>query len=1079
MYPYSQQLQQDAFSGRRPGQDQLGLNNHASARANSLTSPPQSSNPWMHSYHNQTQPNVMSPNFNMNVPNMFHSRWEQEQASLLQMQREEHARMMYRERLQMQERENQLKLQMQKEQERELQLQREKEAQLQREREAKVQREREAQLERERQAQLQREREAALEKERQLQLQREREAQLQREQQFQMQREMQLHREREAMAMREREAILERDRKAMLYRDTYFSPQHQSQQFPNHFGSMQNTMPNLNFTQSNDSMSNQFNFYNQPNMHSNGNLPSSTPTSSILNFSMDQIFNPNKTSESPVSKATSTNSSFHFPISSPSTVSSGYQWSTTTSSTTATLRKSSSNSFDNGIINSIVSDKGFLTSPLDSNSQFMKTWQELQDMDLSEIEKNVLGPKDQDSRSTPIADTPFSNPNTPSEMNGQPLKPIDSSLNDIVNSLPENAVDLNKQPIETKESLPTTNTEDTPPQQNLLNHPRNLLSASQISQASSNTTKTNVTQSAINSTHISENSVSHNRSSVSSVISPTLSDSSFNQDFDKQSSKLDNIKHEGFANELQNNHSKSYEKQPSSSPTTSRTKSKQSFSSIESFLGMSSDNQKSEDNNDEKSNDTSVKRERIPSSDVQDRISVIKPLPISSPQFSNSSSPLDNVNNDHDTLKSPEAIETLKSPEENQNVMDHSDSKPVTLIHPSMRLKKQRSLSNSSMPATSPQPVVEKEKPKTTTRRPLHPSVRLQTNKNNTTANKTEPKKNKVENLDDSFDSGKNILHSPKTGRYQSELSASTKLSLKPSVRKSPPIVSPLTSPPLASPQLVSPGIKSPSTGKPLTGKPLAGKPFSTGKPVPGGKPVLGGKPASYSAQSGGKPMQIGGKPASYSSHMAVKEEESPEKEHTGKPLSFLKSMVEESSKNTDTAKEKKIAGKKRLRKETIDKPTSKDTLKKTEILKSPDLKTSRVTKSIPTPPNSRKMTNNIKAKKPQQEKQTPVKKPPVKRSPKVPPSKKEPVKEQPLKENPSRKSIVQTKSKPILAKQKNVSKENIEELVTTDDKDSPKKTFKFKEITFDAKTEDDDSSDSDSDSSSNSDSGMSYYEFS
>ena len=148
----SQHIQQDSFTNRR-------AYNMSDSRHPTLTSPvstlPQGNHPWMHGFAGQhsSQQNALSPEFSMNMPNMFQSRWEQEQASLIQhsqhqfsqdtsresqllrVQREEHAQrerelMLHRERHihQLQQQREQEALQLQQ-REREMQLQREKEEQ--------------------------------------------------------------------------------------------------------------------------------------------------------------------------------------------------------------------------------------------------------------------------------------------------------------------------------------------------------------------------------------------------------------------------------------------------------------------------------------------------------------------------------------------------------------------------------------------------------------------------------------------------------------------------------------------------------------------------------------------------------------------------------------------------------------------------------------------------------------------------------------------------------------------------------------------------------------------------------------
>lgn len=185
--------------GRRPSypapdEDQrLGT----SKRSNPLQSPTSlaplgtsATSPWMMPF---SQPNVLNPEFSMT--SMYPSRWAQEQTAMMSsQQRDSHLfASQFRQ-----------ESTMQAIHQREVQLQRDRELHFQRQQEAQLQRE---QKQKEQELQLQRERETRLQMERQHEalLQRKREAQLQQERdmQFQRQRQEQLEREGKEQAQRE------------------------------------------------------------------------------------------------------------------------------------------------------------------------------------------------------------------------------------------------------------------------------------------------------------------------------------------------------------------------------------------------------------------------------------------------------------------------------------------------------------------------------------------------------------------------------------------------------------------------------------------------------------------------------------------------------------------------------------------------------------------------------------------------------------------------------------------------------------------------------------------------------------
>ena len=819
----------------------------------------------------------------MSIPNMFHSRWEQEQATLLhqrdmQLQRNEQVQMMYRER--------HLQEEMQK---REEQLQREKQAQMEREREAQLHRERELQIQREQEAQrqkeietkmqLERERQAQMQKERELQIQKEHEAQLQLQREYMRDQEM-----RQAITMRERE------RKAIYYyqqqqqqqqqpqsHQQQQQPSHPPPQYPNFFSPTQNSISNLNFSQSNNQIQQQINFFNQPNINS-----PSTGSSSSLNFSMDQNFNPNKVSESPSSvsnKVVSSSTSFSFP--SPSAVNVSPETSTTNS-----LRKSSSNSFDNGFINSIVSEKGFLTSPLDSNSQFL----DLENVDLNEIENN-LGVKDKDSSNIQSSDTDPFPASDIGILNGKPSRDLDDPS---FNSLPDNLVDFDKFPMENKGNLLTTKNNTSSEEQDF----SSVLSSISYSALHNSNSKISVNDNE--SIDDSQKSTELTKQGTILTTSLTTTKPSFST-----ANHISLMKHDKADLRTKEEEDSSNQKPSIPEPMTTRSKPKQSFSSIESFLGMSDDSKTEAGNVDESLDQV----KRSGSTDVQDRISVIKSVSVISSQDD-----IDVKENENELVEDENKLEQAGEDETDKTNDDETKSEQTKVkpLHPSMRLKKQRSLSNSTPPSTpttpTTPPIVDKIDNKKVKGRPFHPSMRLQTNKKNSvSAEKAENQNPKKVLVDDLINEKSNILHSPKSGRYQSELSKNAKSS----------------------------PVSSCSSKSPTSGKSFGGKPFHSGKPSHGGKPVFGGKPASFS----------GGKPASYSSHIAKeahKEKESPKVEHTGKPLSFLKSMVEDSKKSS-VIKDVKPIGRKRVRKDTpntkinnLKSPEGNRTKKSPSIVKSP-----------------------------------------------------------------------------------------------------------------------------------------------
>ena len=610
MHQYGQHLQQQDPFVRRAIQEQLSFNN---PRANNLASSPQTTNPWLQSYQNQQ--NIMSPNYNnMSIPDMFHSRWEQEQATLLhqremQLQRNEQVQMMYRERHlqeEMQKREEQLQRekQVQLQQEQQAQMERDREAQLQREREIQIQREREIQIQREREAQLQRERELQIQREQEAQHQKEIEAKMQRERdrqaQMQKERELQLQKEHEAQQlqlqreymkgqeMRQAFAMRERERKAIYYRDPFFQqqeqqpqsqqqqqhqqqqhqqpshpPSHPPPQYPNFFSPTQNSISNLNYSQSNNQIQQQMTFFNQPNINS-----TTTGSSSSLNFSMDQIFNPNKVSESPSSstKVVSSNTSFNFPSPSAVIVSSE-------NSTTNSLRKSSSNSFDNGFINSIVSDKGFL---------------DLENVDLNEIENN-LGVKEKDSSNIQSSDIDPFPASDIGILNGKHSKDLDdpsfSAVNSL-NSLPDNLVDFDKFPMESK--LTTKN--------NISSEEQDFSSVlSSISYSALHNSNSKI---LANDNGMMVDDAQKPTESTKQDTTFTISSTTTKPLF-STNNHISSIKHDNTELKTEEEEDSSHQKLSIPEPMTTRSKPKQSFSSIESFLGMSDDSKTDVGNADE------------------------------------------------------------------------------------------------------------------------------------------------------------------------------------------------------------------------------------------------------------------------------------------------------------------------------------------------------------------------------------------------------------------------------------------------------------------------------------------------
>jgi len=1139
-----QHMQQDSFATRRPVQDPLSLNHGNARTAANLTSPPQVTNPWLHPYQNQ-QNTAISPDFNMSIPNMFHSRWEQsQQASLIQqremqIQREEQ---LYRERhLQQMQQERDAQLQqekeilMQKEKERKAQLQREKEAQLQREREAQLQREREAQLQREREheVQLQRERELQMQRERDLQLRQEHERQIREMQQ--REREQQ---EKQAQMMRETQAMREAqlERKPMYYREPFFQSQQHVQQYSNYFSSTQGMLPNLNFTQPNDPAQQHYNYYNpHANIGTHMNQASNPPSNIFGNYTSSQLFNQAKLSESPppVSKQMHTSSSLHFPQPSPVASTADYQWSTT-NSTTNTIRKSS-NSFDNGIINSIVSDKGFLTSPLDSNSQFMQTWTDIADMDLAEIESNVLGPKDKETPTSAVCETPsdVSSSRTSDSFIGQISKPNDSTINSI-SSLPENSIQFNSLPVSQKEDDINLKKDPTPQQQEKsseMSLPTQSVSFSQVSsQSNSVNININITMPnhSSNTQELSEAVVSKAKSSIASVLSPTLTnhlsntpqkdgETVFIPAISTSSSVVNNqVDRDGFGR------SNSFERSISSTLIPpQRQKSKQSYSSIESFLGMSNEKDSTEESNTKAEESNDLDEINANTLDKQDRISVIKSLPVLAQNYNGDAKDADEANeqNEEHTQALSNVNEIEQDVREDSSKINQSteqtNKKAIPLLHPSMRMKRQRSLSSSNQPAQVTLPKETSKQKKTgvkdtkksssnkklsTPGRPMHPSMRLSSNTKN-------PDDDTVSNesLDDSYEEKGNMLRTSKAARYQSELKTSNivekskppkSLSIKSSQATS--IKSPrLTLP--KSPQISSvlspqtPSLKSPKLRSPIPG----GKPFHSGKPIHGGKPVHGGKPTSYSIQSGGKP-------ASYSSHLSTKqdsptEESSYGKQHTGKPLSFLKSMMENSqppSTSVKDTKQTKTTGRKRTRKEASVKIAKKGAVPNMSVNKTPTSKTDNPKESqssikLNSPPSTKKVTPNSVEKKLDApilvEKKSASPKSVEKKTKlaviqsKATPQKKTPQRKPPANQQRNAKVAkrnAKSNAKSTIPKEiqetspKTVEEKSEEKTVTVSSEevqDSPKKTFQFKEITFDDK-QDKESSDSGSDSSSDSD---------
>ena len=892
---------------RRPSYSSETQDNSLSAqRQNSLQSPSATS-PWMLPY--SPTSGSLNPEFNM-VPELFQSRWSQEQNNLLSQHRDSNLYRLRQDSMvhSLHQREVQMR-EMQFFREREAMIQRGQEEQLERERQAQqLERERQAQqVERDRQAQqLERERQAQLEREHQAQVERERQKQL-REQEAKL-REAQLQREKEAQAMlqREREMQMQREQRQLQIERERKNAQDMMflQSNGGHFSHSQLSSQSPQDYRT----SSMIQHFNYSNLHQDVNMqPRTSGSSGIPSFSYQSnhdVIPKSSSTLSGLGKQAAGNSHIHFPLSPPSSSVSGFgelsHGSTTTSSITSLFKKNPSlEETLLGINESSIRDQNTYVNTSPSYSK-MDDVDRTIDRHLSAIKMNHqqhseekavvhgFGPGTSDvytnetasicnqiSHNVEATEKTSSNFSSFSQSSA-PTDPKDTMPS--VTFSHQNAVQV------TQNSAVNININiNMPPHTNFpfsvsdlplsINSSPHKLSTPQIdvtSKTESPVEKSSVIQTSVNA--------SNAEITVCSVDTPMeVFETGSNPEADGQ--VLKSVQGTASVSLIDS----------SSSITSSipAKKSKQSFSSIETFLGMSSPST-STTVIENKSVVSETSLEHISSSPMekQDRISVIKPVATAQVENQEKKNGGNSHLNQEKTSSENVEVVTPKSAQDRTASIDRTKKKTELHLplHPSARFK--------SSQRSNEKPARKQEK------QLLHPSMRLKqnTSKPSSPILKESPEK---------------AFFMKPGQRYQSE-------TLKNSKKDT---VSPQSN--------IAKSVKAPVGGKPLN------------YAVPGGKPasytVPGGKPSSYALMNSKRSTPTG-----------------------GKPLSYLKSVCE-SKPSTKTSEKPVVAGKGRGRKKgekksfessqsspTTKTSTSKETIPKPKV----------VTKSIKKPLADSKVDN-------------------------------------------------------------------------------------------------------------------------